>query len=111
MQWWPDRCMFPFGCSLFPFGCSPLAASPVDNWHSGHKYGRGQFASTKQQLPVIESGSCHIPTDNTGGGPQARPQVVKTAASETSAFFRESLFCRGELATLTVLMTAVPVRQ
>jgi len=62
-------------------------------------------------LPGIESGSCHIPTDNAVGDPQARPQVVKTAASETSAFFRESLFCKGELATLTVLMTAVPVRQ
>jgi len=37
--------------------------------------------------------------------------VVKTAASETSAFFWESLFCKGELASLTVLMTAVPVRQ
>jgi len=63
------------------------------NWHSGHEYRQcGQFASTV-------------------GDPQARPQVVKTAASETSAFFRESLFCRGELATLMVLMTAVPVRQ
>ena len=37
--------------------------------------------------------------------------MVKTAASETSAFFWESLFCKGELASLTVLMTAVPVRQ
>jgi len=81
--------------------------------HSDRQYRRRSTgeASTKQRLPGIESGSCHIPTDNTVGDPQARPQVVKTAASETSAFFRESLFCRGELATLTVLMTAVPVRQ
>jgi len=38
-----------------------------------HKYRQcGQFAFTKQRLPGIESGSCHIPTDNTVGDPQGR---------------------------------------
>ena len=77
-----------------------------------HKYCQcGQFASTKQRLP--EKGARLAG----GGFHHLRPRlwiaygIVGRNVTRPGFDPKESLFCRGELATLTVLMTAVPVCQ